>query len=94
MTFIEECKIDFEKVKERVKSSPEVECTGRCYGCQAMCMHRIPKLPEETVIGILSFLKARKIALEIQKKFPEETVKEVLPILETIKESLENQNDY
>lgn len=93
MTFIKECKPDFEKIKERVKSSSEVECTGKCYGCQAECIHRIPKLPEKVAIEILSFLEARKIALEIREKFPEETIKEVLPILETIKEALESKND-
>jgi hypothetical protein len=90
---VKECKIDFEKIKELVKSSPEVECTGRCYGCQAMCINRIPKLPEETVIEILSFLKARKLALEIQEKLPEETVKELVSVLEVAKSALEKQND-
>ena len=90
---IKNYKTDFEKIKERIRSSPEVECTGRCYGCQAMCINRIPKLPEETVIEILSFLKARKLALEIQEKLPEETVKELVSVLEVAKSALEKQND-
>ena len=93
MTFIKECKPDFKKLKEPAKSRSEVECTGKCYGCQAECINRIPKLPEGVAIEILSFLEARKIALQIREKFPEETIKEVLPILETIKSALEEKND-
>ena len=61
---VKECKIDFEKIKELVKSSPEVECTGRCYGCQAMCIHKIPKIPEEALREVLLTLEAWKISLE------------------------------
>lgn len=68
---IKEYKIDFEKIKERVKSTPEVECTGKCYGCQAECINRIPEIPEETAVKILSFLEARKIALQIREVLPE-----------------------
>lgn len=91
--FIKDCKTDFKKIKELVKSSPEVECTGRCYGCQAMCIHKIPKLPEESIIEVLSVLEAGKIASEIQEKLPEETVKELVSVLEAAKSALEKQND-
>lgn len=93
MTFIKDCKPDFKKLRELAKSRSEVECTGKCYGCQAMCIHKIPKIPEEALSEVLSVLEAGKIASEIREKFPEETIKEVLPILETIKSALEKQND-
>lgn len=93
MTFIKDCKPDFEKIKERVKSSPEVECTGKCYGCQAMCIHKIPKIPEEALGEVLLTLETWKISSEIQQKFPEETINESLPILETIVSALEKRYD-
>lgn len=93
MTFIKECKIDYEKLKELAKSRSEVECTGKCYGCQAMCIHRIPKIPEESIIEVLSVLEAGKIASEIQEKLPEETVKKLVSILEVAKSALESKND-
>lgn len=58
-----ECKIDFEKIKERIKSRPEVECTGKCYGCQAECINRIPEIPEKA----LSALRALLFSLEVRK---------------------------
>lgn len=94
MTFIKDCKPDFEKLKELAKSHSEVECTGKCYGCQAMCIHKIPRLPEETVTEVLSVLEARKLTLEIKEKLPEETVKELVSILEAAKSALEKQNDH
>ena len=61
---VKECKIDFEKIKERVKSRPEVECTGKCYGCQAECINRIPEIPEEALRALLFSLEVRKTMLE------------------------------
>lgn len=93
MTFIKDCKPDYEKLKERIKSRPEVECTGKCYGCQAMCIHKIPKIPEEALSEVLSVLEAGKIASEIQEKLPEETIRELVSILEVAKSALESKND-
>ena len=67
MPFVKECKPDLKKLKELAESRTEVECTGRCYGCQAECINRIPKLPEEAVVEVLSILEARKLALEVRR---------------------------
>ena len=93
MTFIKDCKPDFKKLKELAKSRTEVECTGKCYGCQAMCIHKIPKIPEEALSEVLSVLEAGKKASEIQEKLPEETIRELVSILEVAKSALESKND-
>lgn len=36
------------------------------YDCQAECINRIPKLPEEAVVEVLS-IEARKLALEVRR---------------------------